>query len=111
MSKSSIDRKRSRYGEFVTLRFHKPLKIYELSWNNKVPHLIARFTETDGGYAIRLWETLETLCFENYELKCALALDGIEYICAKGTRIEIQSYEKFEAENEVGDKSLCLLDI
>ena len=61
MTKSSVDRSRSRYGEYVTLRFHKPYKVYELIWNDKTPALIARFTETDGEYAIGLWETLEKL--------------------------------------------------
>ena len=68
MTKSSVDRS-TRYGEYVTLRFHKPYKLYDLTWNNESPYLIARFAETDGEYAIKLWETLERLCFENNELK------------------------------------------
>ena len=96
MGKSSIDRSRSRYGKYVTLRFHKPYKVYELIWENKTPMLIARFTETDGEYAIKLWEELESLCFENYELKCALALDSVEYIVADGKKIDIPPYYEFE---------------
>ena len=67
--KHTIDKSRSRYGEYVTLRFHKPTKLYQLSWKHKTPYLIANFTETDGEYALKLWETLEKLLSENNDLK------------------------------------------
>ena len=105
--KQSIDKSRSRYGKYVTLRFHKPTKLYQLGWGrphkpSDEPSLIAKFTETDGDYAIRLWETLETLCFENYEMKCALALDEVEWIGAQGKKIIIPPFEEFE-EYELGE--------
>lgn len=58
MTKSSVDRKRSRYGEKYTLRFHKKTKTYELSIH-ETPMLIAKFVETDGDLAMRLFELLE----------------------------------------------------
>ena len=105
--KQSIDKSRSRYGKYVSLRFHKPTKLYQLGWErprrpSDAPSLIAKFTETDGDYAMRLWETLERLCFENYELKCALALEEVEYIIAQGKKIEIPPFEEFE-EYELGE--------
>lgn len=98
MSKHSVDKSRSRYGDYVTLRFHKPVKLYYLTWNssNKIPAVIAIFTETDGDYAMALWETLENLCFENNELKCALALSDVDYIIADGKKINIPPYYEFE---------------
>ena len=38
----------------------------------------------------------EQLKFENNELKCALALDGVEYIIADGKKIDIPPYYEFE---------------
>ena len=99
MSKHSVDKSRSRYGDYVTLRFHKPEKVYNLTWGPSidiVPALIAKFTETDGDYAMALWETLENLCFENNELKCALALSDVDYIVADGKKIDIPPYYEFE---------------
>lgn len=101
MAKQSIDKSRSRYGKYVTLRFHKPYKVYELNWENKTPMLIARFTETDGDYAMALWETLENLCFENNELKCALALSDVDYIVVDGKKIDIPPYYEFENRYEL----------
>ena len=76
MTKSSVDRKRSRYGEKYSLRFHKQLKIYHLSCNDESPSLIAKFVETDGDLAMRLFELLENnyeeikmLKYENQQLK------------------------------------------
>lgn len=60
MTKSSIDRKRSQYGEEYTLRFHKKTKTYELTCIDEIPHLIAKFVETDGDLAMRLFELLES---------------------------------------------------
>ena len=69
MTKSSVDRKRSKYGEKYTLRFHKKTKTYELSCADEVPMLIAKFVETDGDLAMRLWERLENSYQENKQLK------------------------------------------
>lgn len=69
MTKSSVDRKRSRYGGYVTLRFHKDIKIYHLSCSTKIPMLLAKFTEVDGDLAIHCWETIEELYNENTRLK------------------------------------------
>ena len=101
MTKSSIDKSRSRYGEYVNLRFHKPTKLYQLSWATQhkpsdKSYLIANFTETDGEYAIKLWETLETLLFENNTLKCALALEDITSITSHNKKIDIPPYYEFE---------------
>ena len=68
-TKSSIDRKRSKYGEKFSLRFHKPERVYNLSCNDCHPMLLAKFTEVDGGLAIHCWETLEKLYQENKQLK------------------------------------------
>ena len=38
----------------------------------------------------------EQLKFENNELKCALALDEVEYIIADGKKIDIPPYYEFE---------------
>ena len=38
----------------------------------------------------------EQLKFENNELKCALALDEVEYIIANGKKIDIPPYYEFE---------------
>ena len=73
MTKSSVDRKRSRYGEKYSLRFHKQLKIYHLSCNDESPSLIAKFVETDGDLAMDLFERLESNYKENKELKGELA--------------------------------------
>ena len=50
-----------------------------------------------------LWEFLnklndenEQLKFENNELKCALALDAVDYIIADGKKIDIPPYYEFE---------------
>lgn len=62
MTKSSVDKSRSRYGAYVTLRFHKPIKTYHLTCikeGNSI--LLAKFTEVDGDLAIRCWETIENL--------------------------------------------------
>ena len=102
MTKSSIDKSRSRYGEYVTLRFNRKLKLYQLSWTNQhkpsdKSYLIANFTETDGEYAIKLWETLETFLFENNTLKCALALEDITSITTPDKKIiDIPPYYEFE---------------
>lgn len=69
MTKSSVDRKRSRYGEKYSLRFHKQLKIYNLSCNDEIPSLIAKFVETDGDLAMKLFERLESNYKENEQLK------------------------------------------
>ena len=55
----------------------------------------------DGFISIRdllneLHETNEQLKFENNELKCALALDEVEYIIADGKKIDIPPYYEFE---------------
>ena len=69
MTKSSVDRKRSRYGEKYSLRFHKQLKIYHLTCNDEIPSLIAKFVETDGDLAMKLFERLENNYEENEQLK------------------------------------------
>ena len=69
MTKSSVDRKRSRYGEKYSLRFHKQLKIYHLTCNDEIPSLIAKFVETDGDLAMKLFERLESNYKENEQLK------------------------------------------
>ena len=69
MTKSSVDRKRSEYGEKYSLRFHKRLKTYDLTCNDETPHLIAKFVETDGDLAMRLFERLESNYKENKQLK------------------------------------------
>ena len=38
----------------------------------------------------------EQLKFENNELKCALALDEVDYIIADGKKIDIPPYYEFE---------------
>ena len=43
-----------------------------------------------------LAEENEQLKFENNELKCALALDEVDYIIADGKKINIPSYYEFE---------------
>ena len=68
-TKSSVDRKRSRYGEKFSLRFHKPIRTYHLSCSDCHPMLLAKFTEVDGDLAIHCWETFEKLYAENQELK------------------------------------------
>lgn len=79
MTKSSIDRKRSRYGEFVCLRFHKPIKTYHLSINNGEPMLLAKFTEVDGDLAVYCWETFEKLYQEKKELKSDVNIDFVQH--------------------------------
>ena len=69
MTKSSVDRKRSRYGEKYSLRFHKQLKIYHLTCNDEIPSLIAKFVETDGDLAMKLFERLESNYKEDEQLK------------------------------------------
>ena len=69
MTKSSVDRKRSKYGEKYSLRFHKQLKTYDLTCIDETPHLIAKFVETDGDLAMRLFERLESNYKENEQLK------------------------------------------
>ena len=69
MAKSSIDRKRSRYGEKYSLRFYKQLKIYHLTCNDEIPSLIAKFVETDGDLAMKLFERLESNYKEDEQLK------------------------------------------
>lgn len=69
MAKSSVDRKRSRYGEKYSLRFHKQLKIYHLTCNDEIPSLIAKFVETDGDLAMKLFERLESNYKEDEQLK------------------------------------------
>ena len=73
MTKSSVDRKRSRYGEKYSLRFHKQLKIYHLTCNDESPSLIAKFVETDGYLAMKLFERLESNYKENEQLKKQLS--------------------------------------
>lgn len=43
-----------------------------------------------------LIEENEQLQFENNELKCALALDEVDYIIADGKKIDIPPYYEFE---------------
>ena len=43
-----------------------------------------------------LEEENEQLKFENNELKCALALDAVDYIIADGKKIDIPPYYEFE---------------
>ena len=69
MTKSSVDCKRSRYGEKYSLRFHKQLKIYHLTCNDEIPSLIAKFVETDGDLAMKLFERLENNYKEDEQLK------------------------------------------
>ena len=69
MTKSSVDRKRSKYGEKYSLRFHKRLKTYDLTCKDETPHLVAKFVETDGDLAMRLFERLESNYKENEKLK------------------------------------------
>ena len=45
---------------------------------------------------IELEEENEQLKFENNELKCALALDAVDYIIADGKKIDIPPYYEFE---------------
>ena len=61
MTKSSVDKSRSRYGEKFTLRFHKPIRTYHLTCSDCNPILLAKFTEADGCLALHCWETLEKL--------------------------------------------------
>lgn len=72
MTKSSVDKSRSRYGDFVTLRFHKPTKTYHLTRNGE--HLLAKFTELDENLAVHCWETFENLFEENERMKKELSL-------------------------------------
>lgn len=44
----------------------------------------------------KVCDMLNTLEFENYELKCTLALDAIDFIVANGKRINIPPYYEFE---------------
>lgn len=44
----------------------------------------------------KLKEENEQLKFENNELKCALALDDVDYIIADGKKIDIPPYYEFE---------------
>ena len=44
----------------------------------------------------RLEEENEQLKFENNELKCALALNEVDYIIADGKKIDIPPYYEFE---------------
>ena len=73
MTKSSVDRKRSRYGEKYSLRFYKQLKIYHLTCNDEIPSLIAKFVETDGYLAMKLFERLESNYKENEQLKQSIS--------------------------------------
>ena len=43
-----------------------------------------------------LHEENEQLKFENNELKCALALDNVDYIIADGKKIDIPPYYEFK---------------
>lgn len=72
IAKSSVDRKRSKYGDYVTLRFHKDIKTYHLTCSDTNPMLIAKFVETDGDLAVRLWELLENNYTENKQLKSVI---------------------------------------
>ena len=101
MTKSSVDRKRSKYGEKYSLRFHKRLKTYDLSCNDETPHLIAKFVETDGDLAMRLFERLESNYKENEQLKIKLEDITLEMEYAKESN-EDAHYElyKLKKENE-----------
>ena len=44
----------------------------------------------------QLYDENEQLKFENNELKCALALDAVDYIIADGKKIDIPPYYEFE---------------
>ena len=88
MAKSSVDRKRSRYGEKYSLRFHKKLKIYNLSCNDEIPFLIAKFVETDGDLAMDLFERLESNYKEIEQLK--QQINELQFNKAKGQ----QEYQK-----------------
>ena len=48
------------------------------------------------GLLNELAEENEQLKFENNELKCALALDEVDYIIADGKKINIPPYYEFE---------------
>ena len=107
MTKSSVDRKRSKYGEKYSLRFHKRLKTYDLTCNDETPHLIAKFVETDGDLAMRLFERLESNYKENEQLKLEnkrltdklnkTALELVDECISQGKATEISemSYREF----------------
>ena len=44
----------------------------------------------------QLYDENEQLKFENNELKCALALDAVDYIIADGKKIDIPPFYEFE---------------
>ena len=44
----------------------------------------------------QLYDENEQLKFENNELKCALALDAVDYIITDGKKIDIPPYFEFE---------------
>ena len=60
--------------------------------NKKLNELCVRYGFEVG----RLEEENEQLKFENNELKCALALNEVDYIIADGKKIDIPPYYEFE---------------
>lgn len=60
--------------------------------NKKLNELCVKYGFEVG----RLKEENEQLKFENNELKCALALDEVDYIITDGKKIDIPPYFEFE---------------
>ena len=105
MTKSSVNRKLSRYGERFNLRFHIKEELYHLVDSKNTPMLIAVFYKTDGDLAERTWKTLEDLYKENINLKKALYSAEEDYIreTYQGNSIDIEKRllslnEEFERE-------------
>lgn len=68
----------------------------ELAEENIELHIQNDFLNDENQHMRDLVNENKQLKFENNELKCALALDEVEYIIADGKKIDIPPYYEFE---------------
>ena len=80
-------------------------KRYSFNWKNGHPNVWDNHCDLADCYLTcgdivnilnELNDENEQLKFENNELKCALALDAVDYIIADGKKIDIPPYYEFE---------------
>ena len=80
-------------------------KRYSFNWKNGHPNFWDNHCDLADCYLTcgdvvnilnELNDENEQLKFENNELKCALALDAVDYIIADGKKIDIPPYFEFE---------------
>lgn len=80
---------------FVVLDLQKPNSSKRLGYENVYIGSKAG-CEIVCNFGNSLADENEQLKFENNELKCALALMGVDYIIAEGKKINIPPYYEFE---------------